>query len=277
MSTEDTPKPPAKRQKRKITSGDVEAIATLITRRRLTETEACHSLGINAESWFHWKIKPHNQAEERAAFFACEPRGLNRVASPLKRWAMEHQERAGIGGRKPGCWKERFQRNLLRSRTKSPPPPQPTIPLQIINTWISVARGELDAERVAGGAAAEVVGPPVMKQIANATPTPALPAAIDGPGREVWNTPTAPAPPKTHPKADRLPKMVENQEPQHRATLLRKPRHERNTGYPNISRSATFCAIKSWCRGFGSEIEPVYGVTEVERYTEPGSWSTVWY
>ena len=136
------------KQRRKITSDDVESICTLITRRRLTETEACTHLGINPQSWFKWKGKPANEAKNANA--------LSRVRAAWIESRCKSIEEVGDGA--PGTrrdWRAQawmLERTLPeRFGTQQPPaaPPQPALPASVVNMWIS--NGYADTPAPQGG------------------------------------------------------------------------------------------------------------------------------
>jgi hypothetical protein len=157
-----------RKQRQKISTGDVNAIATLIVRRRLTETEACIHLGIHPPSWFNWKAKEQNQVKNSEC--------LARVRAAWVESRCKSIEEVGDGA--PGTRRDwRAQSWLLertlpeRFGTQPPPPPiQPAMP-STVNVWISAAY----AAQAAGGA---VVDTTEAKQIADA-PQPEVPAPAE--------------------------------------------------------------------------------------------------
>jgi hypothetical protein len=80
-ATEDKPK------RRKLSLLDVQSIAKLVARRKLTETEACHILEIVPEQWFGFKCKAKNKAHFDII--------ISRTRGNVINNAIERLERAG--------------------------------------------------------------------------------------------------------------------------------------------------------------------------------------
>jgi hypothetical protein len=189
------PTPPAKRhQRRKITAADVEAIATLITRRRLTETESCIHLGINPQTWFQWKLNPANEARNSKA--------LSRVRAAWIESRCKSIEEVGDGA--PGTrrdWRAQawMLERTLPDRFGTQQPPVQTLPAPIppavVNVWMELAYAQ-GAEQKPG----EVVDVQSSKQLVESTEPPAaFPETQPASPMEVWLKPTpgdsAPPPP----------------------------------------------------------------------------------
>ena len=178
---------PKKQQRRKITSEDIDAIAALIVRRRLTEAEACLSLGIHPPSWYNWKLKPHNQVKNAES--------LSRVRAAWVESRCKSIEEVGDGA--PGTrrdWRAQawmLERTLPERFGSQPPKPEDTRPAAsgvTVNVWLREARAQIAQE------AGQVVDCEELKAL-----PPAAPNAVafhDGPGREVWSD-SAPAKPET--------------------------------------------------------------------------------
>ena len=81
--------PPAKQKRRgKFTLADVEAMALLVGRRKLTEHEAALKLNFKPDSWYGWKSRSQHQAK-----FASI---VARIRGDTINHAMERIEAAGV-------------------------------------------------------------------------------------------------------------------------------------------------------------------------------------
>lgn len=135
--------PAAKRkQRRKITAADVEAIAELIVKRRLTETEACIHLGLNPRTWFCWKSDPrHGQnnsealARVRAAWVESRCKSIEEVGDGANGTRRDWRAQAWMLER---TLPERFGQQSERA-----PAPLPAIQAPTVNILVNAGYSDL--------------------------------------------------------------------------------------------------------------------------------------
>lgn len=129
------------KQRRKITTEDAEAIARLIITRRLTETEACLSLGIVPKTWFDWKSRGKHEADNleclarvRAAWIESKCASIDEMGRPEAGKKRDWRAHAWL--------LERFHPDRFAAQ---PPQQQQQGGLSptVINVWLESARDRL--------------------------------------------------------------------------------------------------------------------------------------
>lgn len=129
------------KQRRKITTEDAEAIARLIITRRLTETEACLSLGIVPKTWFDWKSRGKHEADNleclarvRAAWIESKCASIDEMGRPEAGKKRDWRAHAWL--------LERFHPDRFAAQ---PPQQQQQGGLSptVINVWLDAARDRL--------------------------------------------------------------------------------------------------------------------------------------
>jgi predicted DNA-binding protein (UPF0251 family) len=130
--------PPAK-PRHKITAQDVEAIARLITTRRMTDGEACAQLGIKPESWYSWKSSNKGAARNTAMLAQARAAAIDMHVKNMEDGAI------GAGAHKRADWRAshallglidslRYGQQQAQAPVQSPGSAPTTV-----NVWIDLA------------------------------------------------------------------------------------------------------------------------------------------
>jgi hypothetical protein len=158
-----------KKPRHHITIADVEAIASLVITRRMTETEACALLGIKSPAWYQWKARNGNDRRNEDILARTRAARIHSQIANIEDGAV------GVGNHKRADWRaaDRLLGIMDPSRfgqQQAQVVQQPRSEAATVNVWCQIVRGLVDPP------AAHAIDVQEVKSIAD---KPSLQDAID--------------------------------------------------------------------------------------------------